>query len=75
MKVNKSQALLYIFDKLLNEKHITKEEILDELEISELTFKRYIQELRAFLCNFYQECELVYSKSNKSYFLKRGVAQ
>ena len=44
MRVAKSQGVLYIFNLLLKNKYIIKENIMNDLEITELTFWRYIQE-------------------------------
>ena len=52
MRVAKSQGVLYIFNLLLKNKYIIKENIMNDLEITELTFWRYIQEIRAFIFNF-----------------------
>lgn len=69
MKVNKTQGVLFIYTILLEKKSFTKEEIISCLEINELTFYRYIQELRAFLCNFNYAQELIYKKSDCKYYL------
>ena len=73
MKVGKSQALLYIFDALLKKGHITKEDALSDLEISELNFWRYIQEIKAYLYNFDSVHELIYDRKSKRYMLVEGV--
>lgn len=69
MKVNKTQGILFIYSILLKKNEITKKDIMNHLEINELTFYRYIQELRAFLCNFNCDIELVYEKKNNKYYL------
>lgn len=71
MKVNKVQAVIYIFKMLLEKEKITKSEIQNEIEINDLTFRRYIQELRAYLMNFDEPYELKYTKSEDVYILKR----
>ena len=71
MKVNKTQSLLFVFNQLLSNGYITKEEIVNALEISSLNFHRYIQELRAFLYNFNLNYSLEYCKSEEKYCLKR----
>ena len=43
MKVMKGQGLLYIFNVLKNRGYVKKEDIINDLEISELSFWRYIQ--------------------------------
>lgn len=72
MKVNKTQALLLIFKTLLEQGCIVKENIMDQIEITDLSFRRYMQELRAFLYNFNIPYELKYSKSDEKYYLARA---
>lgn len=69
MKVYKSQGVLYIFDILIRKHTLTKNDIINELEITELTFWRYIQEIKAFIYNFNLPFELVYDRSNDTYRL------
>ena len=69
MKVNKTQALMLILKMLLEDGFITKENTLYLLDITDLQFRRYMQELRAFLYNFNSNCELKYSKSEERYYL------
>ena len=70
MKVNKTQALLYILSTLVKFGYISKEDITQEIEISDLTFRRYIQELRAYLANFDSGRELIYDKKEDKYVLE-----
>lgn len=67
MKVSKSQALLFIFNTLMERGYLKKTEIIDELQISEVTFWRNIQEIRAFLCNFNLFYDLVYDRKENRY--------
>lgn len=69
MKVSKSQAILYIFNALLDKGYITKSEIISELEISELVFWRDIQEIKAFFCNFGLYYDIVYERKSQRYVL------
>lgn len=71
MKVNKVQAVIYIFKTLLEKGKIKKAEIQNVVEINDLTFRRYMQELRAYLSNFDEPYELKYVKSDDSYYLIR----
>lgn len=71
MGVSKSQASLYIFERLLEKGSIKRPEIISTLSISEVTFRRYIQELRAYLINFNEPLEIIYEKNRDSYRLKR----
>ena len=63
MKVSKGQGLLYIFGILINKHQLKKNDIIDELQITELTFWRYIQEIKAFIYNFNLPYELIYDRS------------
>lgn len=72
MKVNKKQGLLFIFYGLLSESGISKEEMMLELEISENSFWKYIQEIRAFASNFYLSYEIKYNRRLKRYFLSKS---
>lgn len=69
MRVTKSQALLYIFNTLMEKGFITKAEALAELQISELTFWRNIQEIKVFFYNFDVFYELLYDRKRKRYIL------
>lgn len=73
MKVNKTQSLLFIFNQLLSNGSITKEEIVNTLELNSLNFHRYIQELRAFFCNFNTNYSIDYCKAEEKYRLRRVV--
>ena len=73
MKVVKAQCLLYIFNMLKDNGYIKKEDVLNNLEISELTFWRYIQEIKAFICNFNYPYEIVYERKEDAYFLRKIV--
>lgn len=70
MKVNKTQALLFMLMTLLRDKKLSKQYILQEVEISDLTFRRYMQELRAFLYNFNVANDIEYNRMDDTYYLK-----
>lgn len=69
MKVSKSQGVLYIFNLLLKNHYILKQDIMNDLEISELSFWRYIQELKAFIYNFNLSYEIIYDRGEDKYSL------
>lgn len=69
MKVNKSQALMHILSVLIKNGYVDKNDIISRLEINDLTYRRYIQEIRAFLINFDQPYELIYNKREDRYEL------
>lgn len=70
MKVNKVQAIIYMFSLLQKSKKITKDEVCQKISISDVSFRRYIQEIRAFLINFNEPYELIYLKKDDAYLLK-----
>lgn len=61
---------MYLLSVLITNKQISKEDIKNKLEISDLTFRRYMQEIRAYLINFELPYELKYLKSEEVYYLK-----
>lgn len=69
MKVNKSQALMHILSVLIQDRYVDKNDIISRLEINDLTYRRYIQEIRAFLINFNQPYEVIYNKREDRYYL------
>lgn len=72
MKVNKTQGVLFIFNKLTSDGYITKDIAVQELEINDLTFYRYIQEIRAYLYNFGNIYDLEFNKTDKRYYLRKS---
>lgn len=73
MKVNKTQAILFMLMTLFNKGKLSRIEVLQEIDISEQTFRRYIQELRAFLFNFNVEENLIYVRTEDRYYLKKQL--
>ena len=69
MKVNKTQSLMYLLSVLITNKQISREDIKNKLEIIDLTFRRYVQEIRAYLINFELPYELKYIKGEDIYSL------
>ena len=72
MKVNKTQALMFILELLIKNKQISKSDIQDQISISDVTFRRYIQEVRAYLINFDMPYSLIYNKLDDIYYLKNN---
>ncbi len=70
MKVKKAQALLYMLSLLCENNCFSKTEVMEELEINEQQFKRYMQELRAFLANFNYQYEIKFAR-NEGKYIKR----
>ena len=71
MKASKSQGMMFILNMLITNGRIDKKTVIKTLGISNLTFRRYIQELRAFYFNFMDHEEVVYDKASNSYFLEK----
>lgn len=67
--MNKGQTFLYIYDLLNKKGYITKEEIMGKANISELTFKRYIKDIRDYLEMMRVGKTIVYSKKDLRYHL------
>ena len=70
MKVNKTQALLFMLTTLFENGKLSKKFVMQEIDISDLTFRRYMQELRAFLTNFNMTYAIRYSRSDELYYLE-----
>lgn len=69
MKTTKSQAVLYLYAMLQENGKIEKNEMMSTLSLNDLTFKRYISELRSYLVNFDRPEELLYVKRENHYVL------
>lgn len=67
MKASKTQIVLIMLDFLLCKGEFTKEEVINKVTISDLRFKRYVQELRAYLYNFRNQEDIVYDRRAKKY--------
>lgn len=74
MKSKKAQSVLYMFDMLKSRGYIKKEEVMDELEITELSFWRYLQEIEAFISNFNLPYELSYDRKKMIYVMRETDA-
>lgn len=73
MAVGKTQAILIMYDRFLKEGTLTKADILSLTEISSITFKRYISELRCYFGNFAPQYEIIYDRESDCYQLKEGT--
>lgn len=72
---SKSFVILYLYDKFLKEKAIKKEDVLDELLVTEQTFKRYVKDIRKYLKETNSIYVIEYSRKEDLYFLKKGVSK
>ncbi|HBN00198.1 MAG TPA: hypothetical protein DD384_03040 [Firmicutes bacterium] len=67
----KNVSLLYIYDKLLKDRCLCKKEVQAELLINNLTFKRYIRDIRNYLSFMNRGEEIYYDKDTDLYWLKK----
>lgn len=67
--MNKSQAMLYIYDELLKGKVISKNEMMDKLGIEEKTYSRYISDIEIYFHESLSDAEIQRSKGNRECFL------
>lgn len=67
--MNKSQAMLYIYDELLKGKVISKNEIMDKLGIEDKTYSRYINDIKIYFHESLSDAEIQRSKGNRECFL------
>jgi hypothetical protein len=72
MVTNKTQAVLLMYDALLRNGRLCKKDYLSILEISDISFKRYISELRCYFMNFAPQYELAYDRKQDTYLLIKG---
>jgi hypothetical protein len=69
MKVTKTQAVLSLYDSLLANQVVYKKDFLATIEISDISFKRYVSELRCYFANFAPNYDLHYSRKDDAYYL------
>lgn len=67
----KNVSILYIYDKLLNNRYLDKKEVQAELLINDLTFKRYIKDLRDYFSFMRKDEEIYYDRDSDLYWLKK----
>ncbi len=67
---SKTFAILAIFNKFQTETIVKKEEIMDELLINDLTFKRYIKEIRVYLAKTNSPYRIKYNRKRDEYVLR-----
>lgn len=58
-----------LYGMLLARGSFQKKDYLARVEISDITFKRYVSEIRCYFANFEPDKELVYRKRDDTYFL------
>jgi len=74
-KSGKAQILLWIYERLLQERRIAKEDVLNRESISPITFKRYLYDIKDYLELNGSEYLLVYTRRYKVYKLVRRNAE
>lgn len=67
----KNVSILYIYDKFLNNRYLDKKEVQAELLINDLTFKRYIKDLREYFSFMRKDEEIYYDRESNLYWLKK----
>jgi len=72
MVTTKTQAVLLMYETLEKDGKLIKKDYLSQIEISDISFKRYVSELRAFFANFDPSSDIRYSRKNDYYFLVNG---
>lgn len=70
MKISKAQSILRIYTILLKDKVLDKEKLTKDLSLSDITWNRYLTEIRSYLENFDDCHELVYRRRDNRYALK-----
>jgi hypothetical protein len=69
MKVTKTQAVLALYDDFLQKKVLRKKDYLAQVEVSDISFKRYISELRCYFMNFAPRFDIAYRRKEDAYYL------
>lgn len=69
MKVTKTQAVLALYDDFLTKKVIRKKDYMAKVEVSDISFKRYISELRCYFMNFAPSLDIDYHRKEDAYYL------
>ncbi len=72
---SKSFVILYLYDKFLKETTIKKVDVLDELLITEQTFKRYVKDIRKYLKETNSIYVIEYDRKHDLYLLKKNVSK
>jgi len=68
MKIVKTQVIMYMYEKLLLEGKLDPVEVKKIFELTNKTFYRYIQEIKAYCNNTFKNVEIIYSRSERKYF-------
>lgn len=72
MELTKGQTLLYLYTKLEKEKVLSKKAAMELTGLSNVTFKRYMNEIRCFLRAFEPTTEINYLRKKDLYVLVKN---
>ena len=67
---SKVEIVLYIYDQLKDGRSINAFQVMNEFNICDRTFRRYISDINAYLCNQYKNVQIVYNRATKEYVLE-----
>jgi hypothetical protein len=67
--MNKAEAVLLLYDQFKDNHYLSKADYLSLTGIKDLTFRRYIAELRCYLMEWRPYEEIVYKKNENRYYL------
>jgi predicted DNA-binding transcriptional regulator YafY len=70
--MNKAEAVLLLYDKFRDDRAVVKADFMALTGITDLTFRRYVAELRCYLMEWRPYEEIVYRKGDGVYFLKEA---
>lgn len=70
MDIEKTQAVLFMYDLFLRDGRLIKDDFLSKVHVSDITFKRYVSELRCYFTNFSLPYDIRYSKKDGIYYLE-----
>ena len=73
MKLVKTQICLYLYEELLTVGYFNSDEIKNKFNLENKTFHRYINEIRAYLLNFYKSCEIIYNREKQRFYLIKNT--
>ena len=71
MSLTKGQTLLYLYNKLEKERSLIKADAMELAGLTDITFKRYIAEIRSYLLNFEPGTEIKYIRKRDIYVLTK----
>lgn len=73
--MSKSQIILYIYESLKKDGSINKKDIQDRCLINDLTFMRYIKEIREYLEKTSSNLTIKYSEKEERYYLLKKLQE